>query len=209
MRHLDGPKGSALFYQIGGIAFDSKGNIFLADTINYVIRKIDKTTGQVSTYTGVVGLRDRFIAQNGNISSATFSDLMDLVIDSKDNLYVLDKFNGVRKISTDGNVSTYLANDDNTLATDVSTMAIDQYDALYIGGLGGGPHITRVPSAGVATIVAGGLAGQTGSRDGTGSIARFEQLTGIALAPDGSLMVSDGSGKTLRKVVPVSPFDSP
>ena len=207
VRHLDGPKENALFYQLEGIAIDSKGNIFLADNINSVIRKIDKTSGQVSTYTGVVGLSERYTAKNGDISSATFGDLIGLVIDSKDNLYVLDKFNGVRKISTDGNVSTYL--EYRNTATDLSTMAIDQYDVLYIGGLSGGPHITRVPAAGVATIVAGGLSGEFGNRDETGSLARFEIVSGIALAPDGSLMVSDGSSKTLRKVVPVSPFDSP
>ena len=202
-RYRDGPKDSAFFYQLTGLAFDSQGNLFLSDNINYVIRRIDKLSGDVTTAAGIVGLRERVNPKNGAATSATFGDIFALTIDAKDNIYVLDTFNGIRKITPEGVVSTYYKKDD--LVIDTRSIIIDAYGDLYVGGIFSGPHISRISPSGVATLVAGGMSQQLGDNDGIGSAARFEDTVGLAIAPDGSRIVTDSLGRTLRKVVPVAP----
>ena len=202
-RYLDGPKDRAFFYQLVGLAFDSQGNLFLSDNINYVIRRIDKLSGDVTTVAGIAGLRERVNPKNGAATSATFGDIFALTIDAKDNIYVLDTYNGIRKITPEGVVSTYYKKD--ALVIDTRSIIIDAYGDLYVGGILSGPHISRISPSGVATLVAGGMYQQLGANDGIGSAARFEDTVGLAIAPDGSIIVTDSLGGTLRKVVPVAP----
>ncbi|MBO9539121.1 SMP-30/gluconolactonase/LRE family protein [bacterium] len=70
-----------------GVAFDAAGNLYVADTSNYRIRKIDPTGTTVSTVagTGVSGYAD------GPIATATFKDITDLKVDADGNLYVADR----------------------------------------------------------------------------------------------------------------------
>ena len=87
------------------IAIDSDGNLYLADTANNRIRKID-TDGIINT-----------VAGNGNIGSsgdgglATEASLnfpIDIAIDEEDNLFIADTSNScIRKVDTNGNITTF------------------------------------------------------------------------------------------------------
>lgn len=192
-KHRDGPKDGAFFYQLGGIAVDSQGNVFLSDNINYVIRRIDKLSGMVTTIGGFVGLHAD-ISQDGDAKNATFGDLFSLAVDAKDNVYVVD-YNGIRKITPAGIVSTYHGRINYS-----RSIAVDAYGALYIGGILNLPRISRIPpSGGAATLVAGGKL--SGRDDGIGDAARFDYIR-LTIAPDGSILVADDFGSTFRKVVP-------
>ncbi len=100
----DGPVASAMFSSPYGLAMDAKGDIYVADIVNNRIRKITVSTGMVSTFagTGTQGL------SNGPAASATFYFPGGVAFDSKGNLFVAElKNNTIRKIATDGTVSTY------------------------------------------------------------------------------------------------------
>lgn len=91
----NGPKASATFFFPAGVAFDSKGNLFVGEIRNYTIRKI-ATDGTVTTFagTGSQGSTD------GDPASASFYQPIGITFDSSDNLYVADEFNNkIRKIS--------------------------------------------------------------------------------------------------------------
>jgi gliding motility-associated-like protein len=101
---VNGSGAAAKFNMPAGIAVDSKGNLYVADRGNYLIRKITPT-GVVSTLagSGKPGFAD------GAGTAAVFTDPKDLTIDSKDNLYVTDNAL-VRKITSLGVVTTFVGN---------------------------------------------------------------------------------------------------
>ncbi|HRS20573.1 MAG TPA: stalk domain-containing protein [Clostridia bacterium] len=93
----------AQFNAPSGLALDKAGNLYVADTLNNVIRKISPQ-GVVTTYagnnTGAAGYRD------GSLTGAEFNEPAALTIDSQDNLYVADSGNQlIRKIAK-GQVET-------------------------------------------------------------------------------------------------------
>ena len=81
------------------VTYDASGNLYIADTFNSLIRKIDPT-GNVTTFAGMTGA---YSLKNGDRLSATFNDPMGIVADHNGNLYVSDEGNFViRKITLTG-----------------------------------------------------------------------------------------------------------
>jgi hypothetical protein len=79
-------------------------------------------------------------------------------------------------------------------------IAVDASGNIYVTS---GNAIRKITSAGVVTTIAG-QAGVTGSADGIGSSARFNNPLGLAMALDGSLLVADPNNHTLRKIIPAT-----
>lgn len=96
----DGNGAAAKFYLPGGIAIDKKGNLYVADSYNFRIRKITPA-GEVSTFAG----NGEFGHADGDAGIAQFMFPVDIVTDRDDNLYVADN-NRIRKITPSGIVST-------------------------------------------------------------------------------------------------------
>ena len=61
--------------------------------------------------------------------------------------------------------------------------------------------IRKITPAGVVSTLAG-LAGQTGSADGTGSAARFNRPRGVAVDPASNIFVADTANDTVRRITP-------
>src|ERR1700722_8253284 len=97
----NGATNLAQFQNPGGVAMDSSGNIFVADTGNDIIRKITPN-GTVSTFAGSPGIVG---SVDGN--SALFNAPQSVAVDSSGNVYVTDTGNfTIRKIISTGTVST-------------------------------------------------------------------------------------------------------
>lgn len=87
-----------------GIAFDKSGNLYIADSQNHVIRKID-SYGIISTLAG--NNLSGYSGDNGLAINAQFNLPVQVVIDSQDNLYITDQNNHViRKINANGIIIT-------------------------------------------------------------------------------------------------------
>jgi sugar lactone lactonase YvrE len=133
--YTDGPAADAQFYYPYGLALDKQGNLFVADVHNFRIRKITPK-GIVSTFAGS-GIQGKV---DGIREQAKFFSMLDMVADSKGNLYVTDG-NTIRKISSDGVVTTIAGDHGGGYADgpgitarfkSPTGLAIDNQDNIYV-----------------------------------------------------------------------------
>jgi uncharacterized protein YjiK len=203
----DGTGNAARFDDPSGVALDTAGNIYVADTVNQTIRKIT-SSAVVSTlagYGGVSGTND------GTNSAARFNYPSDVEVDTEGNVYVADTGNAtIRKVTSAGVVST-LAGLAGTSGTndglgsaarfdDPSGVTVDSAGNIYVAD-SGNETIRMVTSGGQVSTLAG-LGGHSGTNDGTGSAARFNYPKGVTLDAAGNLLIADSANATLRKLTP-------
>jgi sugar lactone lactonase YvrE len=204
----DGTGSAARFNLPYGVATDSAGNLYVADTLNHAIRKIS-SGALVTTLAGLAGSSGSL---DGIGSAARFSSPTGVVADNAGNLYVADTANNtIRKITPGGTVTTVagLAGSEGSEDGTGSEarfrspfgVAVDNAGNLYVTDRRN-CTIRKIDSHGVVTTMAG-LAGATCLNvDGTGSAARFYSPFGVAVDGAGSLYVSDSgeASSTVRKV---------
>jgi DNA-binding beta-propeller fold protein YncE len=87
----NGPATSAALWSPLGIAIDSAGNIFIADTYNGRIRRVTAATGVITTVAGDGSFR--YSGDNGPAVSATLNSPTGLAIDAAGNLIIVDFWN--------------------------------------------------------------------------------------------------------------------
>jgi sugar lactone lactonase YvrE len=176
----------------GRPAFDSSGNLYIADSYNNRVRKVSPT-GIISTFagTGITG----YSGDGGLASSATLNLPMGVAVDGNGNVFISDFANGViRKVDNTGTISTFSSGEyANGLAVDPQGnvyVAGDFYDVIW-----------RITPTGSASIVAG-VEYQYGY-NGDGIPATQAWLgypTGVALDSAGNLYIADWLNFRVRKV---------
>ncbi|NBV85544.1 MAG: hypothetical protein EBS01_04615, partial [Verrucomicrobia bacterium] len=207
---VEGIGTAARFNTPQGIAPDLSGNLYVADSVNHVIRKISPT-GVVTVFAGSLGAAG---TSEGTGNSARFTNPVEVVLDGSGNLYVADFGNhAIRKVSPDGAVTNFAGlpgtlgstNATGTLArfNHPTGLAFDASGNLYVAD-NDNALIRMVTPAGVVSTVAG-VTTTTGSTDGAAALAKFNHPIRIAFAPDGSLMVADQSNFTIRKITFAAP----
>jgi sugar lactone lactonase YvrE len=204
----DGMWDTAQFREPDAIAVDAVGNLYVADAVSHVIRKITPDR-VVSTLAGLAGTPG---SADGVGSDARFNQPDRLAVDNLGNVYVSDQGNQtIRKITPNGVVSTLAGLAGNAGSADGSGsnarfngpegIAVDTAGNVYVGDLGN-RLVRKITPAGVVTTLAG-LAGASGSGDGQGSNARFVFPNGVAVDDTGNVYVADGQGgHTIRKISP-------
>ncbi len=203
----DGTASAARFYQPSGVAVDSAGNVYVADTDNFTIRKV--TPGGVVTT--LAGLARNLGSADGAASTARFNSPNGVAVDGAGNVYVADCGNDtIRKVTPGGVVTTLAGLAGNSGSADGTGsaarfcfpfgVAVDSAGNVYVADYGNNT-IRKVTPGGVVTTLAG-LAGSQGSADGTGSAARFYMPYGVAVDSAGNVYVADYGNNTIRKVTP-------
>jgi sugar lactone lactonase YvrE len=96
---LDGPT---------GVALDSAGNLYIADSFNSRIRMVSVSTGIITTVAGTGS--DSYTGDGGAATSATFNDPNGVAVDSSGNIYVADGNNNcIRKVTASTGIITTVA----------------------------------------------------------------------------------------------------
>ncbi len=214
----DGTGSAARFNQPWGVAVDSAGNLYVADTSNYTIRKI-RPGGIVTTLAGAAAGWPNY-GGPGDIdaigSAARFGSLSGVAVDAAGDMYVAD-FRTIRKVTKVGGVST-VAGGALSLSADgvwyaagfnkLIGVAVDTAGNVYVVDSASNT-IRKLTAAGIVTTLAGlaqlnqyGVSLVDGSADGTGSAARFWNPQGLAVDGAGNLYVADSRNSTIRKVTP-------
>jgi uncharacterized protein (TIGR03437 family) len=190
-----------------GVACDSAGNVYIADQLNNVVRKV-APNGAISTFagTGTAGYNGDGIPA----IQAALSEPERLFVDSNNRLYIADIYNHrVRMVTSDGIIHTVAGTGvagyagDGGLATQAELnspagVAVDSQGNVYIADTGNGA-VRMVNTSGVISTVAG--AGQEGF-SGDGGFATQATLNGPrSMVPDnGALHIADTNNNRIRKV---------
>jgi uncharacterized protein (TIGR03437 family) len=200
-----------------GLALDRSGNLFIADTGNNRIRKVS-TSGIITTVAG-----NGNAGFSGDGGPATMASLnIDIVgvgiaVDGSGNLYIADAFNNrIRKVSTDGIITTVAGNGfgastgnggfsgDGGPATAAelylpSGVAVDGSGNLFIADLGN-IRIRKVSASGVISTFAGnGTTGFSGD-GGLATSAALNLAQAVAVDGSGNLFIADSGNNRIRKV---------
>jgi hypothetical protein len=189
------------------IAVDGAGNTYVTDNSTHVVQKIN-SSNQVTTLAGTSGSTG---ATDGTGAAARFNQPGGLSATNSGTLTVVDTANAIiRQISATGSVSTLAgsatARGNSDGAGPAATFAMpiglaqNNAGAFYIADATN--HTIRVLSAANIVSTFAGSAGSPGSADGSGSAARFNYPTGIAVDGSGNLFVSDTTNNLIRKITP-------
>jgi uncharacterized protein (TIGR03437 family) len=198
----------AKIHSPSGLAISSSGDLYFADTLNHVVRKVT-ASGTISTVAG-----NNTSGYSGNAAAATLAQLntpLGVAVDSSGNLYIADTFNHViRKVGTDGNISTVAGNGvagyygDGGLATAAhlnypQSVTIAPSGELIVADTIN--HVIRKFREGgnITTIAGNGDYGFGGDR-GPALKATFFYPRSAAVDTDGSLYIVDTLNSRIRKV---------
>jgi sugar lactone lactonase YvrE len=185
----DGFGSAARFNLPSGIAVDSAGVVYVADTGNHSIRRVTPE-GLVTTFAGLSGSPG---GHDGVGEAARFLEPYGLAIGAQGEIYVTENNHTLRKVSASRSVST--------LPGWVGLpIAVDPQGHLYWTA-GNGVYY-RAPTGG-GRLAAGG--GADGTADGVYVDARFRNPLGVAVDHSGTVYIADTGNHTIRRAVHVLP----
>jgi sugar lactone lactonase YvrE len=202
-----------------GLAVADATTLYVADSGNNTIRKVDLATREVTTIAGKVCAEPCFeplSSRDGTGDSARFATPTGLAFDGEGTLFVSDnRTHVVRKVvvasGPDFGVVTTLVGSANRVGSDDGTGPAARFHApngishdvngnLYVADGANGTLRAVATGTGAVTTLSG-TAAQLGSNDGTGTDVRFDGPNGVVSDGAGILYVSDTGNHTIRKVV--------
>lgn len=196
---------AASFSYPWGVAVDSAGNVYVADSLNQLVRKI-VPGGVVSTFAGSLGVMG---FANGTGSSAIFNGPNGVAVDSPGNLYVADLNNEMVRTINPGAGVGWLAGQPGVCGftngsvgvaslCNPSGVAVDTSGNIYVADFGNSA-IRKITPGGVVSTLAGGTQGYA---NGTGTAAAFNFPVDVAVDGAGNVYVADFDNSVIRKITP-------
>jgi sugar lactone lactonase YvrE len=203
--NLDGPRLEARLGGPSSMARAPDGTVFIADTSNYVIRKI-APNGEVSTLAGKAGVDG---TTDGSGEAARFSLPVSIALNPAGELIVSDSYAGtLRKVTIEGTVSTWagVAGELDHVDGPVATARFRAPEGLAFDGDGNlyvvdreAHTVRKIDPNGMVSTYAG-TKDVFGSTDGDRAIALFNQPFGLAVHDDGTVAIADAGNNTIRLI---------
>ena len=209
----------AALRQPRGVAVDRSGNLFIVDSNNHRIRKVDALTGIIDTVVGI-GCNPQFpdfddceLGDGGPATEAALSLPAKVVVDQDGNLLIADRRNSrIRKVeASTGIITTVAGNGENTFSGDggpAVEAALRSAVGVAVDGSGNlliadrlNNRIRRVDAAtGIITTVAGNGEAVFPGDGGPATVATLRGPLDVALDGDSNLFILERSGHRVRKV---------
>jgi NHL repeat. len=207
--YQDGDLSNALFNGPGSIVSDRAGNLYLTDSNNHRIRKIDITAGKVTTVAGPSGSQPLQGWADGPLDGVLFNYPDGIAIDPADSNLYITELHRIRRIPLTEDDIVYtvaavgiagFADGPATLAqfSEPLDVAVTQTGDLFVADIDN-YRIRRVsPSGTVSTAAGDGVPAVPADKsefvDNRPALnAHFESASGIAVDPTGTVWIADGT----------------
>ena len=194
-----------------GVTVDSNFNLFIVDSVNRVIRMVDRA-GIITTYAG--NGYPSFSGDGGPATSASLNYPAGVALDSNGNLYIADQYNHVvrRVTRSTGIITTYAGSagycgysGDGLAATSAylyypTSISVDSNFNVYIVDTAYSVIRMVSNSTGIITTYAGNGGSSFSGDGGPATLASFTYIGGIALDSNGNLYIADEYNQVIRMV---------
>jgi sugar lactone lactonase YvrE len=195
-----------------GVAVDSSGNIYIADTGNNVIREVSASSGVIERVAG--NGTSGYSGDEGYATNATLNSPNGVALDPSGDIYIADTNNDViRKVTASSDIITTVAgsgsagyNGDKGAATSAKltipdSVAVDSSGNIYIADTGNNVIREVAASSGDITTIAGnGTSGYSGD-NGAATSAKLSIPNGVAVDSSGNTYVADTGNNVIREIV--------
>ena len=193
-----------------GVALDSTGDLFIADSGNGRIREVNATTGTIVTVAG-----DGYPLYNGDNIAATAANLATptgIALDSAGDIFFADTFDfRIREVNASTGLITTVAGDgvqgyggDNIAATATDLFVPDGVAVDALGDVFIADEDNRVrevvKATGIIITVAGTGNGSFGGDGGPAGSASVDSPSGVAIGPTGNLLIADTGNNRIREI---------
>jgi hypothetical protein len=203
-----GPGSSAMIAFPRGLATDSKGNLYIADSGNFCVRRL-APDGTITTFAGTG--TDGFSGDGNSATAAQMRMPRGLATDSAGNVYIADSWNyRIRRVDSNGVIQTIAGTGENGYTGDggkataaalgfVQAVAVDNSLNIFVSDALN--HVVRrISAAGIIQTVAGNGSGGWAGDGGSGTAAQLNYPRGLALDAVGSLYIADSANNRIRQV---------
>jgi len=208
---------SATLNTPSGIAATAEGTLYIADTGNNIVRRIDGQTGIITTVAGTAG-PGNYTGDGGQAVSATLNAPFGVALDDHLNLYIADTGNNVVRVvnPVTGIITTVAGNGNAGFSDGVATqssldkplaVAVDAADNLYIADATNA-RIRRVDAASGLMETIAGSSQQGGSGDGGGAtLATLSAPSGVGVDALGQVVLADQTNDSVRIITAIPPAE--
>jgi len=200
-----GPATSAFLHSPGGIAIDPAGNLYIADTLDGLVRKV--SNGTITTIAGdSTNGTQGYSGDGGPATSALLLAPSGIALDSFGNIFIADQGNNVIREISNGTIVTFGSDNPNALKlTTPAGVAIDPAGNLFIADKGN-HRIVKVTPAGVWSVLAGSkdskgkwISGFSGD-NGPATSATLSFPAAVAVDAAGQVYIADSLNSRIRLV---------
>ncbi len=187
----------------------SSHDLYLGDSAGHRVRKVDRTSGLISTIAG--NGTGGFSGDGGPATAASLNNPLDVTNAADGTVWIADTLNNrIRKVSTSGTITTYAGNGvygfggDNGAAVNAQLafpygVEVDATGNVYVADFANS-RVRKITPGGIISTVAGsGSWGNTGD-NGPATAASLSSPTDVAITADGTLFIADYSNHSVRRV---------
>jgi len=202
-----GPATSAQLFYPYGVAVDVAGNLFIADGLNYRIRRVTPD-GVISTVAG--NGTEGFSGDGGPATSAQLYYARGVAVDTAGNLFIADGTR-IRRVRPDGVISTIAGNGTVGFSGDggpaisaqlgAASVAVDAAGNLFLADAGNNRIRKVTPDGMISTVAGNGTEGFNGD-GGPATSAQLFYPDSVAVDAAGNLFIGDSLNNRIRKVTP-------
>jgi len=190
------------------VALDSAGNLYIGDTYNNLVRKVN-TSGIISTFAGD-SLSGGYSGDGGPATAAELYSPTALAVDGSSNVYIASGDNRIRKVNTSGIISLVAGTGSGPVGGDggpataagintIDGMAFDSHGNLYLSD-GSNGTIREVNTSGIITTIAGNGATGYGGDGGAATNAELDRPQGVAVDANGNIYFADINSGVIRRI---------